>query len=235
MKRSKRNLHLWLNETYRFQESVIHVENYLHLIKDELNQIERELLFFKGGVLQLFNEKFYTYKIQFVEADRPKPSEHGILEGKINRENIVVYIDDQFFFYTEKENLDVFKYLVKDLCVLLSHELVHRGQYYVRQGDKLNFFNFDGNTDIVDLEYMRNPQEVMAYAYMYIESLRYSNFTNDDIIRMLKTGNFARSQSLHISFYINEMKRASLKTYQLFRKYIYNYLVDPVRYDLKVI
>ena len=57
MKRSKRNLHLWLNETYRFQESVIHVEDYLHIIKDELNQIERELLFFKGGVLLLFTGK----------------------------------------------------------------------------------------------------------------------------------------------------------------------------------
>jgi hypothetical protein len=231
----RRNLYDYIHAVCRFKETVIHVQKYLDILKDELEIIKRELPFYKGDTLQLFNERFYTYKIQFVIYDN-YPGEGGIYEGKSSSDNIIIYLNEKFYFYTEKENLDVFKYFEKELIIILSHELVHRGQYYVRAGDKINFYNFDGNaSNSTNMEYMKNPQEIMAYAYMYIESLRYSGFKNDQILKMLKSGNFAKSQSLHINFYINEMNKFNRDAFLKFRKYIYQYIIDPIRYDLKVI
>lgn len=231
----KRDPYDYIHAIGRFKETVVHVQKYLDILKDELLQLKRELKFYKGDTLQLFNERFYTYKIQFAMYEGYS-GEWGIHEGKCNRDNIIIYLNEKFYFYTSKENLDVFKYFEKELILLFSHELVHRGQYYVRAGDKINFYNFEGNaSNSVNIEYMKNPQEIMAYAYMYIESLRYSGFKNLDILTMLKSGNFARSQSLHIDFYINEMNQYNRDAYLKFRKYIYQYIVDPIRYDLKVI
>lgn len=235
MKKYKRDNFIWLHQTGRFTEAVIHVEKYLNILRDELKQLHRDLITFKGDTLQLFNERFYTYKIQFSLIDSFEGSS-SVVEGRVNRDNITILVNEDFYFYTSKENLDVFNQFEKDLCILFSHELVHRGQYYVRAGDKINFYNFEGySLEKVDPEYLKNPREAMAYAMMYIESLRYSGYKNEHILSILKTGNFARSQSLHINFYINEMKTYNRNAFLQFRKYIYQYMVDPVRYDLKLL
>lgn len=75
----------------------------------------------------------------------------------------------------------------------------------------------------------------MAYALMYIESLRYSGYTNKQMLDMLRTGNFIKSQSLHINFYIDEMKDRDIKVFKKFRKYIYEYLENPIKNDLKFV
>lgn len=235
MKRYKRKFDLYFHQLGRLQEKVVHVEKYLNILKDELLELKRELKFFKGDTLQLFNERFFKYKIVFAMYEG-YPGTDGLVEGKTNLDNIVIYVNEKFYFYTSKENLDVYSYFTKTLCLMLSHELVHRGQYYIRSGDRLNFYNFEGGINgEVDIEYLKNPQEIMAYALMYIESLRYSGFKNNDILNMLKTGNFAKSQSLYITFYINEMNLHNRGAFLKFRKYIYQYIVDPVRYDLKVV
>jgi hypothetical protein len=236
MKRYKRKFDIYNHSIGRFTENVVHVQKYLDILNDELKQIKRDLIFYKSDRLQLFNEKFYTYKIKFFIIDTPK-GEFGCVEGKINREDIRIYLNEDFYFYTAKENLDVFQQFQNQLLVLFSHELVHRGQYYIRVGDKINFYNFEGSAidGEVDIEYLKNHQEIMAYSLMYIESLRYSGFKNEDILQMLKSGNFAASRSLHINFYINEMNKYNRDAYLKFRKYIYQYLVDPVRYELRVI
>jgi len=236
MKRYKRKFDPYYHQLGRFNEAVVHVDKYLDILKDELKQLKRTLIFFKGDALQLFNEKFYTYKIQFVIIDSMKVNK-GVVEGVINKDNIIIYLTDDFYFYTSKDNLDVFNQFEKELIILLSHELVHRGQYYVRAGDKINFYNFEGSSidNDIDIEYMKNPQEIMAYAYMYIESLRYSGYSNNNIMEMLKSGNFARSQSLHITFYINEMNKHNRNAFLKFRKYIVQYINDPVRYDLRLV
>ena len=171
MKRYKRQIDIYNHSVGRFTETVIHVEKYLNILRDELLKIKRELSFYRGDVLQLFNEAFYTYKILFIIVDTPK-GEFGCVEGKINRQDIRIYLNDDFYFYTSKENLDIFNQFQNELLILISHELVHRGQYFVRVGDKINFYNFEGSTtsNEVDIEYLKNHQEIMAYALMYIES-----------------------------------------------------------------
>jgi hypothetical protein len=101
------------------------------------------------------------------------------------------------------------------------------------KGDKLNFYNFDGH-DIVNLGYLQNPRECMAYAYMYIESLRYAGYTNKDILGMIKSGNMRSTRSLYIDFYLKDMKLQDIKTYKRFIKYIYMYLENPIIYNLKL-
>ena len=235
MQRCKRKFDIYYHQLGRFQEAVVHVEKYLNILRDELLELRRELKFFKGDSLQLFNEKFYGYKIKFVIIDSPS-SNRGLVKGNSNKDNIIIYVTDDFYMYTSLDFLDVFNVFMQELLLLFSHELVHRGQYYIRSGDKLNFYNFDGDINgDVDIEYLKNPQEIMAYALMYIESLRYSGFKNEDILKMLQSGNFARSQSLHITFYLNDMKNHNRDAFLKFRKYIYQYIVDPVRYDLKII
>jgi len=235
MQRYKRKFDLYYHQLGRIQEAVVHVDKYLNILKDKLSELKRELKFFRGDALQLFNEKFYGYKIKFVVIDSPN-SNRGLVKGNCNKDNIIIYVTDDFYMHTSKDFLDVFNVFTQELLLLLSHELVHRGQYYIRSGDKLNFYNFDGNiSGGVDIEYLKNPQEIMAYALMYIESLRYSGFQNEDILKMLQSGNFARSQSLHITFYLNDMKTHNKNAFLKFRKYIYQYIADPIRYDLKIV
>jgi hypothetical protein len=234
VKRYKRKFDIYYHQLGRFNETVVHVSKYLDILKDELKALKRELIVYKGDSLQLFNEKFYGYKIQFALYDQYSGTK-GLIKGETNRDNIVIKVNEDFYFYTSKENLNVFNLFTEQLLLLLSHELVHRGQYYIRAGDKLNFYNFDGDLDgQINIEYLKNPQEVMAYALMYIESLRYSGFTNNDIMEMLRSGNFVKSQSLHIDFYINKMREHNRDAFLKFRKYILQYINDPVRYDLKV-
>jgi len=233
-KRPKRDFYEWLNCSYRFKESVIHVQKYLNILDDELKQLSRKLITFKGDTLQLFNETFYTYKIKFVMYN-DYDGKNGIVKGVTNKENIEVRVNEDFYLYTNKDNLDIFKEFKFDLLLLFSHELVHRGQYYVRAGDKINFYNFDGEPTKTTLEYLDNPHEAMAYALMYIESLRYSGVKNDEILAMLKTGNFLRSDSIHITFYIKDMKASNYNMFKRFRKYLYQYLVDPITYDLRLV
>jgi hypothetical protein len=52
-------------------------------------------------------------------------------------------------------------------------------------------------------------------------------------MNMLKTGNFQKSRSLHIDFYISDMKKYNRDAFLQFRKYILQYIDDPIRYELK--
>jgi hypothetical protein len=233
----KRNLSTYYNQIGRiaFEENVIHISKYLQLLKDELIQLQRDLKHSNLDSIQLFNEKFETYKIKFFyDNDLINKGVNGIVEGETVKDVIKIYVNDEFYFHTNKDNLDVFNEFSKQLLLLLGHELVHRGQYYVRKGDFINFYNFEGSLrNGVDIDYLKNHQEAMAYAWMYIESLRYSGFKNNDIMNMLKTGNFQKSRSLHIDFYISDMKKYNRDAFLQFRKYILQYIDDPIRYELK--
>ena len=53
MKRYKHQFDIYNHSIGRFTETVIHIEKYITIIKDELKQIKRDLIFYKGDALQL--------------------------------------------------------------------------------------------------------------------------------------------------------------------------------------
>jgi len=217
------------------KETVIHINRYLDILKDELNYIERILKVSKNiDTLQLFNEIFSKYKIVFDLVADNSNNQSAFIKGTTQRANITIFVNENFYKYTSINYLDVFNGFKKECLLLFGHELVHRGQYYVRTGDKINFYNFDGENEPNE-NYLSNPQEMMAYAWMYIESLHYAGFKDDEIFNMVKTGNLRKVWSLHIDFYLSDMKILNLKVYKRFLRYIYQYLENPIIYNLKVV
>jgi len=217
------------------KEAVIHVNRYLDILRDELNQIERIIKVSKNlDTLQLFNETFSKYKINFELRDDNSNNKSAFIKGEISKAHITILVNNNFYDYTSKDYLDVFNEFKKECLLLFGHELVHRGQYCVRKGDMINFHNFDGDKE-PDINYLSNPQEMMAYAWMYIESLHYAGYKNNEIFNMVKTGNLKKVWSLHIDFYLSDMKQLNLKVFKRFLRYIYEYLEDPIVYNLKVV
>lgn len=217
------------------REKVIDPHRYLEVLKDELNRIERQLKATRVlDPLQLFNEIFAKYKIVFISVDDLNHN-YSFVKGITKKENIIIYVnEEEFYNYTKKENLATFNYFSKECLLLIGHELVHRGQYYIRVLDQINYYNFDGEDTEGIVDYLKSPQEIMAYAWMYLESLHYAGYNDQMIIDMLKKGDLRKPSTFHINFYLSKMKQLNVKVFNRFLTYIYKYLKDPIVYDLKI-
>jgi hypothetical protein len=111
----------------KLREAVIHVDRYLDILKDDLKQIRRDLVSYKGDTIDFFNERFSSYKIVFELLNENGNYDCGISSGRCKNETIFIYVSDDFYHYTSLDMLNVFKNFSEKLCIILAHELVHRG------------------------------------------------------------------------------------------------------------
>jgi hypothetical protein len=234
MERYKRLfLNAYLNTGNRhlkvLDEAVIHVKKYLDVITILLDNEKSTIIKTQSleDKIKLLNTIFLRYKIQFdlIDSDDRK---YGIVKGSCYKENITIYFNELVF--DPLDDSHIFDFFKKELLALLGHELVHRGQYYVRQGDFLNFIRFEKPEE----NNYTQKQEIMAYAYMGIENMRYKGFADQQIIQKIQSGNVSHMESGIINVYISDIKDKDEKAYKKFIKYVIEYLVDPIRYELKV-
>jgi len=212
-------------------EEVVHVEKYTklihsilkdnrHYIISDSNTDNEKLEYLKNLLLP------YKIKIEILEETSKK---YGWIKGKCNKENITIYAgnDIKDFF----DNAEIYQECRRVLLSLISHELVHRGQYYIRKADFLHFYAFETN---MDKKYYSNPQEIMAYAWMGIENMRANGYLDDQILTKIKNDNVYPAEMGFAYLYISDIKEADLNTYHKFLKYMYMYLKNPVKYYLKI-
>lgn len=210
-------------------EAVIHVKKYLDILKILLDNEKRNIINIPNLVdkIDYLNKIFKRYKIKF-EVIEGQDRFYGIIKGNCYKDEITILFNDLVFDALDDSH--IFNLFKKELMPLIGHELVHRGQYFVRQGDFLNFIRFEKPEENNYTE----KQEIMAYAYMGIENMRYKGFTDQEILNKIKNDNVSHMESGIINVYLSDIKEKNYKVYKKFLKYITEYLIDPVRCELKV-
>jgi hypothetical protein len=233
MKRYKLFFNIYAQDYGRLQslsEAVIHVDKYINMLNIYLNQ-NKFKIFNEGSEedkLRILNNLFLPYKIQFIVKDEFGKN-YSLIRGLCNKENITIFVGFNIFDYLQDS--PVFKVFSQKLLNLIGHELVHRGQYYVRKADFIHFYAYETN---IDSNYFSNPQEIMAYAWMAIENMRSHGYNNDQILSKVKINNVSAAEIGFSHIYLSELKELDEKTYKRFLKYMYQYLINPIKYDLKI-
>lgn len=237
IKRYSRYLENYGRCTDLLSEAVIHIDNYLNILKDLFRQNKKSLIEFDelDNKIKKLNLIFKSYKIEFKLKDE-SGNNYGIVQGLFRKEYIYVYVG--YNFEISLENEVSYEAMLKNLFPLLGHELVHRGQWYKSKNDFLNFYAFENEEEIKKMD-LTNKWEIMAYALMTIESFRYAGYSDKKILDtfqlgLKKGGNFPFFVSRVMNLYINEIKESNFKVYKRFLKYIYDYLKNPIVNDLKV-
>ena len=224
---------LYAQEYGRLQElseSVIHVDKYVSMLSEYINQ-NKNIIFnepSENNKLDILNKLFESYKIHLNLIDEFGKN-YGIIKGSCNKENIVITIGYNIFDYLIDS--PIFKIFMQKLLNLIGHELVHRGQYYLRKADYIYFYAYESN---VDKNYFSNPQEIMAYAWMGIENMRSHGYTNNQILDKIKGNNVSPAEIGFSHIYLSELKELDESAYKRFLKYMYEYIIDPIKYDLKI-
>lgn len=214
----------------RLCESVIHVDKYVEnlnniLIQNKNNIIDSEL---DEEKIILINELFKPFKIKISVEDGYGKS-NGLIRGACYRENITIFVGYNIYEYLYMP--ESFKKFRQKLMNLIGHELVHRGQFYLRKSDFMKFYSFENNRD---KSYFSDPQEIMAYAWMGIENMRSHGYDDKQILQKVKSNNVSAAEIGFSHIYISDVKELDMRAYKQFVKYMYNYLVDPIKHNLKI-
>lgn len=227
---------------YELMEAVISVRKYVIVLDGVLQDNKEKIISFYDiysdedydvetkNALDFFNNIFKLYKIKFELSKKPSTSS-GILSGKTYYEDITIYFGFDFINYLYKENFNEFR--IK-LLTLFGHELIHRGQYYLRTADFINFYAYESE-EKDSSEYYKRPSEVMAYAWMGLENMRFNGLSDERILQKIKKGDILYAEIGAAFLYIDKMKQLDISTYKRFIKYIYDYLKNPIKHELKIL
>lgn len=211
-------------------EAVIHVDKYINILKDIINQ-NRDIIYnqdVEEDKLKILNHIFKPYKISFYLEDSFSKN-YGLIKGVCNKENIKIIVG--FNIYDYLIDSPIFVTFTQKLLTIIGHELVHRGQYYIRKADFIHFYAYEQNQE---KNYYSHPQEIMAYAWMGIENMRSHGYSDKQILSKVKSNNISSAEIGFSHIYISELKELDVKAYKRFIKYMYKYLKDPIKYDLKI-
>lgn len=222
-----------MHSFFEFKEAVIHTENYTDIIEGKLEQLISYIPLNDTieNILNFLNKIFNSFNIKFEVLKEEGISKSGILKAKTLNDSfktIIIYCTNDFNV-NFRTKLNFLKFIEKFL-IILSHELVHRGQFLLMQ----KHIHLKGNQflDSEDLKYYSNKYELMAFANMIIEELRFSKKTNNDILQGIKNNLFTSHDSEFLNFYtINFTKKGDKILNQLYN-YIFQYIKEPIKIDL---
>lgn len=226
----------YMKEYGRFEnlfEAVIHVDKYLNVIEDVFLSNRKKITSIADkNKIKLLNDLFYSFKISFELINEPV-SNYGVVRAVNSKEHIKVFLNHEVFTFM----IDSFyREWLKTLLPLIGHELVHRGQFFIRKNDFVNFYGFENNGKLsIDTIEATNTQEIMAYALMGIENLRFKGFSDEQILNKVKNYNEKEMESGIMILYLSDMKKYNFEVYKKFCKYVYGYLKNPIVYDLKIL
>lgn len=229
MKRYKRifeNMHYFMNE------AVIHTEKYLFQLEAKLLKVNKEVFKLKTSkeVCKYLTNYLSPYNIVFTIVEENKTSKYGIIRGRtLYNLNIIIFCTNNVIDYFK--SIDAYNLFKETALLALSHELVHRGQYlqvkkHAHIGNEIKI------NDKNDLKYYRRKDELMAFANMIIEELRFNEYNDEDIIQGIKYDIFESEDSEFLNFYkVNFFNERQILN-QLY-KYMYEYLKGEVKIVLK--
>jgi hypothetical protein len=123
---------------------------------------------------------------------------------------------------------------LKEFKQLISHELVHRGQYIIFNKNKVIKDKIYFSKNKTGLAYYSQKHEIMAYACLIVEELRFQDLTDKDILLFCKNRENFKNYSCE-TFDMYKEVYGNSNVFERLLKYIYEYLKgDLTKNILKV-
>jgi len=204
----------WYPSFIPIKEAVIRPDKYVVLIIKELTSFLQEYdgktFRYPLFVVDLLNKKFSKYNFTFIEVNSGDINYlSGIDEASTLPKNFKttfqcnIAIGDLF---TNKKLQEKFIEVFQEL---LGHELIHRGQFLNKQDEEIRKEVFKAKK-VYDMtkendvrSYLSSKQEIMSYAWMIIEELRFNGLSNNQILTMIRRD----SDIKNLSPILDEYKR----------------------------
>jgi len=211
-------------------EAVINIDDYYKVLLKDVIIAEKGVIEFSHSypdLLEYLNEIFNKYLIFFrVDPRNNITSEYGITKGSCKNYSIYVYTDDKILQYCENERKAY--YIFATIKKVIVHELVHRGQYLRIFINRTFEYPFDDKDD----NYLNTKEEIMANARMTIEEFRFLGYDNNHILRTIQNKDVSFIESKIFSYI--KQKYDATKEFNIYIKYIYQYLTDTTVNQLPV-
>jgi hypothetical protein len=140
--------------------------------------------------------------------------------GQVYKRGDMVYIEYFPGMRRILDNPNSYTIFVKFILPMMGHELIH-----VRQEIKSNVME-------MSKEYMRQPHELMAFAYVITSEL-YRKFKND-VISMrecVEKDKCITQESPHLKIYVEEFVNSEPEVLDMLKEYIYGYMGDINHFD----
>jgi len=138
------------------------------------------------------------------------------------KENIFILVDESFddkFLEISTNRLDN---LLNFMWAAFGHETIHKQQVAKMKIKQKQQFK---TRDV----YFKNKQEVMAMAFSFIEEMR-NTYSDKEILNILKGNNTLFKIPSHPL--LNIYKNLDDKSYKMFTKCAYKYLISPIKENL---
>ena len=240
----------------RMFEAAIHTKKYAKLLQNKFlyiaKHIDKSKFSTTISLLRYLDSEFETYNILF-KFDSIEPQEEAhlcgitemVTEGK--NKTIIVFCNNAF----KRNFLKADNTLFQSFYELISHELVHRGQYLLRSykisykimqkilKDKSDIENNSSLSDeqketLKTRKYLSNRYELMSYANQIVEELRFNGFDNKKIVDVCKSfelpSEYSNGASMYDDFFDKDEKKDLLILKQLF-KYMYQYITGIEKHN----
>ena len=222
-------------------EAVIRSDRYVSVVINEFRKLLQE---YDGKVFRypvylfdILNEKFKKYNFEFVEKYDVNNNDYqtGIDMGEILPRNLKIIFYCNSVLGDLFVNRDLQKGFLTKFDQILGHELIHRGQFLNVQGEHLRAEIFKlkpedaiGNEYDKAMHYYSRKGEIMAYAWMVIEELRFNGYSANKILEIIHNNIKTENESLVLDQY---RKLFTIEDIQLKRlyKYIYEYIEGTIQ------
>jgi hypothetical protein len=200
-------------------ESVITIDN--KFLKNRiLSSLSKVPANSRGAMFLVLGHEFLKDKIYFSLLKNSPET----IDGYIDKKTLEIFIEigRSHVLFTP------FPILADNLVEIISHELVHRTQLERSEG-KARFERLEGEVTKAKVKkYSANTQEIMAYAYQSVLSLRHEGFTDEEIINMCKNPkkwlDRLEDSRTHLDIYLVDYFRDDSAEANRFKKYIVAYL-----------
>jgi len=180
-------------------EGVINVDNTLRFIKSDLLKLKSKLIGHNYGNLEIesiLNKALAKYSIEFDNgmssqgsSDDDASSVYLLNASTYDNGLIKIEYEDEFYqIFDDSEKWDLF---IKVVTRMLSHELVHIGQFgKIRKKNKsYKYFDILSKMRVAPedtVKYLSNKMELMAFAREAVEQFRDIGYDDNQILNRIK-------------------------------------------------
>jgi hypothetical protein len=202
-------------------------------------KFKKNIIQLKGNsksTIKFLNKNFSNFNIYFLPSKNKEKS--GFYQGftkntnsynptlnkNLKKASKLVYVDTKNFYNSQinKKKWGKTKEIYKSF---LGHELIHRKQNSkIKNKEKLN--KVQPNPDIDYKGYLKDPHEIMTYAYEFIRKLKNKGYDNDKIKNILRFGgeDNEKKNDVLLHNYKKLFKKEDPKIWKQFITYGYQYL-----------
>lgn len=178
-------------------EAVISPEYYIKQIHTILKSLKNNIINkYKNlsltDLCDILTKELQTYKIKFVATTKENKDKNYVTNGGIIISKLEIIILCYYKTIMIQNSGEEYNNFIKQVLLILGHELIHRNQILKVNNDKLRLFLFKGSPlDLKDrnkaMKYLANKHEIMSYAWQIIETFRLKGKKDTEIQSILQS------------------------------------------------